>query len=320
MHRALLKKSLHETKLLFAGCAIWLFLFSWIRVWIVSRLERGRFQAIIEQLGDVVSTFSPVPLSHFLTFTGRIAYVYEEPLALLVVLAFAISRGSDVVSGEFNRGTLEMLLAQPVSRWQVMTSQACVTILGIACLASVLWIGTYTGIQTTKAKLERQPQIELGFKMSVPVPFTKPVIEKVPMATQVDPVHFIPAAVNLFCLGFCFAGGVSLLSACDRYRWRTVGLAIAFLVLQTVIKVLGVAAKDWRWLRYCSVFNAYEPQKFVEIALNRPDYVWTWSMPGPAETTLFGPLVYDAVLLGLGAAFYLAALVVFTKRDISAPL
>ena len=47
---------------------------------------------------------------------------------------FAIARGSDVVSGELGRGTLEMLLAQPVSRLQVLYTQAAVTLVCLLLL------------------------------------------------------------------------------------------------------------------------------------------------------------------------------------------
>src|SRR5262249_569700 len=161
------------------------------------------------------------------------------------------------VSGELNRGTMEMLLAQPISRSQVILSQAMVVVWGLVLLAAATWVGTFVGIHTSRAKIERQPSLNMPLGYNVPLPFLKAKIEKVPMRSQVDPRQFIPAAVNLFCLGFCFAGGASLLSACDRYRWRTVGLSISFLVVQTVCKLLGVAAKDWHWLKNLSVFSAY---------------------------------------------------------------
>jgi ABC-2 type transport system permease protein len=135
----------------------------------------------------------------------------------------------------------------------------------------------------------------------------------------VDVHHFWPAVVNLFCLGFCFAGLTSLLSSVDRYRWRTVGLAIGLLVVQIVIKLFGVALKS-KLALLCTFMTAFEPQWCVELAVNHADEAWLFTRPGPADTWLWGPLTAHAVLLTLGVAGYAGAIAIFTRRDLPAPL
>jgi ABC-2 type transport system permease protein len=324
MNRALIKKSLHETRLLFAACAVWLFAFCWIRVWIVSSMEETRFANILELLGDnLVKTLSPVSLSQLTSFTGRIALAWDDGLVVFVMLAFAIARGSDVVSGELNRGTLEMLLAQPVSRLQVLTSQALVTVTCIALLSVATWAGTWMGIQTTQARIEKTAMlIKIPFGPALPNPFAAKEIEKVPMRSQVEPQSFAPAAVNLFCFGLCFAGGASLLSACDRFRWRTIGIALALFVLQAIAKVVGVLKQDtlFAGLKYISALTAYEPSRLVEIAVHQPEHTWALTMPTANSGWTIGPVGYDLVLAALGIVCYIAAAVVFAKRDLPAPL
>src|SRR5205085_11716340 len=114
MNVVLFKKCITETRLLFAGLGLLLFVFCWLRVFIVSRLQTSQFAAIVEQLWDQLKDFWPVPLDQLLTYTGRIAVGYNEPVVVFGASIFAIARGSDVVSGELSRGTMEMLLAQPV--------------------------------------------------------------------------------------------------------------------------------------------------------------------------------------------------------------
>jgi ABC-2 type transport system permease protein len=324
MNRALLKKSLHEAKVLFAACAAWLFGFCWIRVWIVSSMEESRFANILDLLGDnLVKTLSPVSIQHLVSFTGRIALAYDDGLVVFVMLAFAISRGSDVVAGELGRGTLEMVLAQPVSRLQVLLSQAVVTVAALALLATATFLGTWAGIQTTQAKIERQPALlKIPFGPEIPNPFAKTEIEKVPMRTQVKLQSFAPAALNLFCLGLCFAGGTSFLSACDRFRWRTIGITLALFVLQAIAKIVGVLKKDtvFEGLKYVSALTAFEPSRLVEIAVQQPEYAWSFTMTTSSGDFGWGPLAYDLLLVGLGVAGYVAAAVVFSKRDLPAPL
>jgi ABC-2 type transport system permease protein len=322
MNRALIKKSLHETQLLFAACAVWLFAFCWIRVWIVSSMEETRFANILELLGDnLVKTLSPVSLAHLTSFTGRIALAWDDGLVVIVMLAFAITRGSDVVSGELNRGTLEMLLAQPVSRLQVIVSQALVTVTAIGLLSVATWLGTWMGIQTTQARVERQATLlKIPFGPALSNPFAKPEIERVPMRTRVDPQSLAPAAVNLFSFGLCFAGIASLLSASDRFRWRTIGIALGLFVLQAIAKVVGVLKKDFEWLKYISALTVYEPSRLVEIAVQQPEYAWALTMPGAGGEQALGPLGYDLILVAIGLTCYVAAAVVFAKRDLPAPL
>ena len=115
MNRALWKKAFSESKWLLVFCALGLFLFCLLRVWLVSRVEMSRFAEIIGQLWDDIEQFSTVPLAHLLTYPGRVAVVFNEPMVVLIVTVWAVARGSDVVSGEVGRGTMEMLLAQPTS-------------------------------------------------------------------------------------------------------------------------------------------------------------------------------------------------------------
>ena len=113
MNRAILKKCLTEVRLLFAACAVCLFLFCWVRMFIVSRIPSQSFAAIIEQLlgalGDMKDIL-PVPLSQFLSYSGRVALTYDEPVVVFSLSIFAIARGSDAISGELNRGKLGRLL------------------------------------------------------------------------------------------------------------------------------------------------------------------------------------------------------------------
>ena len=120
MNRALLKKSLFESLLLLVACAIAVYALCFLHVWFVSRLELSEFAKVIEPLWKKYNKFSPVSLDQLLTYPGRIARAYSEPMVTLCIAVWAIARGSDVVSGEVGRGSMEMLLSQPVSRVQVL--------------------------------------------------------------------------------------------------------------------------------------------------------------------------------------------------------
>ena len=340
MNRAVLKKCLQEVRLLWAACAAALFAFCWVRVYIVSRLEMSSFASIVEKLWDKWKDFSPVPLSQLLSYSGRIALTYDEPIVVLCISVFAIARGSDAISGEINRGTMELLLAQPVSRLQALYSQATVTVTGLALLALLSWCGVWCGIHTISVKedapsrsfqipglpeLPSTPPTKFAklpfFPLPIPTEFKEREKIRVPMSQRVNTDNILPGAFNLGCLGFCLAGISTFVSAFDRYRWRTIGLVTGFYVLQMVCKILGMAIKEVGWLRQLTIFTPYEPQKFIAAAVHTPQDVWSVALYDSAGTFLEpGPLGYNLILLGLGLGCYVAAGIVFHKRDLPAPL
>src|SRR5436190_8110439 len=330
MNRAVLKKCLLEARLLWGACALGLFAFCWVRVYIVSRLEMSSFASIIEKLWDKVKDFSPVPLSQLLSYSGRIAVTYDEPIVVLCISIFAIARGTDAISGEVNRGTMELLLAQPVSRLQALYSQAVVTVSGLILLALISWCGVWCGIHTFSVKedapanslhipglpFEIPTQVPVPTKvmqipfLQVPIPIAFQQAEKirVPLSQRVNSENIFPGAFNLACFGFCLAGISTLVSAFDRYRWRTIGLVVGFYVVQMVCKLLGMAIKEVSWLRQLSIFTPYEPQKFIAAAVHTPEEAWAIALYNSAGQFVEpGPLGYSLILLFLGAVGYAAA-------------
>jgi ABC-2 type transport system permease protein len=323
MNRVLLRKCISEVQLLFIASGLLLFTFCWVRIFIVASIDTGSFATIVDKLWDNYGRLSPVPFSQLMTYTGRIAIGYDEPMVVFCVAIFAIARGSAAVSGELSRGTMEMLLAQPISRLQALYSQAAVTISCLALLSVCSWCGTFTGIQTARAT-------ELAPAKSITVPLLEWKIPlslgsgekiRVPMRDRVQSKHFVPGAMNLFCFGVCMAGLATLASACDRYRWRTIGILSAFFVVQMIFKVLSRAFDSTEWLQYFTILSAYEPQRLVYIAADVPALNWSWWVPADERhPSMAGPLLYYIVLLTIGLGSYIAAGFVFQKRDLPAPL
>lgn len=322
MNRALIKKCIGEAQWLWLACAAALFAFCWFRVWLISRLSIGQFESIIENFREY-ERFSPVPFEQLFTFSGRVAMMYSEPLVVLCVSIFAIARGSDCVSGEIGRGTMEMLLAQPVSRLQVLSTHAAVTLTGVLLLSLTTWLGMTAGISTTYVKEQApQPTVKVPWTgIEIPNPLAKREVLRVPLSEKVDHRDFVPAIANLFSLGVFLAGLSTFVSSWDRYRWRTIGLVVGFYVVQLIIKVAALSSDSLGWLTYCSVFTAYEPEALVSVAVNFPDEAWSiLRFDSDGNFRRLGPLGYDLVLLVLGWIAYTASAIIFCKRDLPAPL
>ena len=141
------------------------------------------------------------------------------------------------------------------------------------------------------------------------------------MSEKVDARQLLPATANLFCFGVILSGLATLLSAGDRYRWRTIGIVTAFFVVQMIIKVIAVSADELHWLIYFTFMGAYEPLQLTSVCIHEPHQLWSfvitdadgrWIEPGPLGSNL--------TLLLLGGLSYAASFLVFLRRDLPAPI
>ena len=208
--------------------------FPWIYIWLSSQIPMPAFQdVLLRAIPQDWQRLSGVPFSEVATHAGRVALAFVDPVVVLAATVWGIARGSDAVSGQLERGTMEMVLAQPVTRREVFVSQACATTAGAAALAAVLWLGTWMGIASG------------------------------PWAGAVAPSRYLPAAANVFGLMVCIAGIASLVSALDSHRWRSIGLLCGFYVVSILAKLIGRMSRPFEWVGCLSILNAYEPQRLV---------------------------------------------------------
>jgi ABC-2 type transport system permease protein len=183
--------------------------------------------------------------------------------------------------------------------------------------------GTAAGIYTMQVKEDLPPpSIGIpGIGLRIPLSLRNPEKISVPMSEKTKVSYFVPGAVNLFCLGVAVAGFSTLVSSMDRYRWRTIGIVVGVYVVMIIVKLLGQAINEVAWLQYLSIFTAYEPQKFVSIALHEPAMAWALAMrDAEGQFKELGPLGYNLVMVGSGVVCYALAGVVFGRRDLPAPL
>ncbi|MEO5941054.1 MAG: ABC transporter permease subunit [Candidatus Limnocylindrales bacterium] len=76
---------------------------------------------------------------------GAVAVGYIHPISIILISIFAIGFAASAVAGERQRGTLEVLLARPISRRRVYTTLlvAVLSFVGLVLIASIL--GTVLG-------------------------------------------------------------------------------------------------------------------------------------------------------------------------------
>src|SRR5262249_744029 len=68
-----------------------------------------------------------------------------HPLTITVVCVWAVGRATGAIAGEIDRGTMELLLAQPLARFRLILAHLCVDLLTIPVLCLCLWAGNWLG-------------------------------------------------------------------------------------------------------------------------------------------------------------------------------
>jgi ABC-2 type transport system permease protein len=104
-----------------------------------------------QQIKQVVdSGIIPKQLMNFgggdpFTLAGSIALGYIHPIAIILVSIFAIGFCVSAVAGERQRGTLEVLLARPVSRRTLYVTELVAALLFIGLILLAAIVGTLIG-------------------------------------------------------------------------------------------------------------------------------------------------------------------------------
>jgi ABC-2 type transport system permease protein len=325
MNKALWKKCFSESAILFVAIALGTAGFAWFRVHVVGEVDTSSFQKILDLLPEEWLKFTTVDVDWLISYVGRTALTLDEPFLIMMIAIWSIVRGSDVVSGEISRGTMEMLLAQPVSRQQTFVVHSLVTLLGVLLLVLITWFGMWLAVQTTTVQVAPQPDPDVWEQMMSPFALWLPdrEIELVDrrMAEFVNAGVFWPGLLNLFLLGCFIAGLATLFSSFDRFRWRTLGIVVSIYMVAAMIKILGMSSESLRWTGWLTFFSLYEPELSIKQCQTDPSSFWQLlSRDESGAWQGFGQLGHNLWLLAGTALFFAGGYRIFRERDIPAPL
>ncbi len=102
------------------------------------------FQELVDSLPEAMrNLFMGSSVVDFLSPTGYLNSRLFAFLAPALFLVYAIGQGTGGVAGEEERGTLELLLSSPISRWRVALEKFGTLVLGTLVLTIVLFVGLW---------------------------------------------------------------------------------------------------------------------------------------------------------------------------------
>jgi ABC-2 type transport system permease protein len=238
--------------------------------------------------------------------TDFLAVELLHPVVITLACIWAVGRAAGAVAGELDRGTMELLLSQPVPRNRLILAHLLVDCVVIPALCLSIVAGTRVGLAAVGPFAVDYSVLD---KIKTPVP-----IPRGPAVLAVDASPQPGAVTNLAALMFAVSGLTMAVSAANRSRWRAMGVAVLAVVGMFVANVVGQLWDSAALLRPLTLFFYYQPQ---DIWLAHDWFV------DPGESWGGRPLVQlpaTGVLAGVGVVGYLIALRVFTRRDLPAPL
>ncbi len=238
-------------------------------------------ETIFKGPGQIVQAIMGGENIHIDRALDMISIAYVHPLTIFILSTWAIGRASGAIAGEIDRGTMELLLAQPIRRGQIVLAHLLVDIITIPILCLCMWAGTWIGASLVGFVGNDQPSL------------------------AVDPAAFAPGLLNVFLLVFAISGVTMCLSAAGRFRWRVLGFAVALALLQFLTNLVGQLWEPAAPIRPCTIFYYYQPQSLI-LSPTWYDQASCW--------------LHLGVLAGVGCAGYVLALWIFCRRDLPAPL
>jgi len=177
------------------------------------------------------------------TLPGAVTLGTQHPLVLAMIGIFAIGATSTAIAGERQRGTLEVLLARPISRTTVYASITAGLLLVVAAVLFAFLAGFVVGAAI------------------------QGVLNELPLE------HMPMVLLNGFLLWGTFSTfGLAASVSFDR-PGPAIGLTLAYLIVNYFFEILGSLWQEAEWTQEFSLFHHFQPTEILTGALDPIDLV-----------------------------------------------
>jgi len=179
---------------------------------------------------------------NFFSVPGALTLGLEHPLAIAFVGIFAVGATVGAVAGERERGTLEVLLARPISRRKLYTTLMAAAVLLVGFVVAALLVGQVVGL----ALQSLTDEVSLGWM----------------------PLVFL----NGLLLWSAFAAfGMAASVSFDRHS-PALGVTMAFVLINYFLEILGSLWRDVQWSQQYSLFHYFQPGEILTGKANPFDF------------------------------------------------
>lgn len=268
MNRGLLQKAALEIWPATLMCGVLLFAVEAILAYVmpIFRAQISEAMMQIQFVRTFVGAMLGIDTSDQLGPAAFLAFPWVHPVVLALVWTHALVCCTRVPAGEIDRGTADVTLTLPVTRWGVLRAEtlvwllAGVTILALALAGSQL-VGHYVDP-------EGRPEIP----------------------------RLLVVLANLFCMYLAVGGLAWLVSAASDRRGPAMILVFVILLASFLLNFLAQFWTVAQRIAFLGILDYYRPLYIVR------DGAVPWRDMG--------------VLAGVGVGLWIAAGIVFSRRDV----
>jgi len=242
MNRGLIEKSLRDVVPATAGFAVLLLLAEGVISFVLPQVQTEMLTFILKMpfARAMVSAMLGAPVTGDMGDQLLHAIPWVHPLALIIVFAHAVTLATRVPVAEIDRGTIDVLLGLPVSRWQVYFWHGAVWAAGGIVVLACGLLGNRIGAGLAGSEMASTSRLMI-------------------------------AIANGYCLYLAVGGLGALISCASNSRGRAVGLFIALIL---VSDLLGFMAGFWppsKHVEFLSLLYYYRP--FLVLQTGQ----WPWA-------------------------------------------
>ncbi len=199
------------------------------------------------------------------SFDGFLTLEYFSLMWVIIAAPFAISVATAAFAGEIEKGTMELLLSQPIPRSAISFSRMVYLNIGLLLIIIATMLPVIIGAPLVNAKLNTGGVLALGLQ------------------------GFL-LLLSIGAIGFLF-------SALSSDRGRAIFMVVGILIASYALDILAQFSDAVDKLHFLSLFDYYDPYRY----LHSSDIAW-------------GDL---AILAGVTVVAFMAATVIFQRRDIA---
>jgi ABC-2 type transport system permease protein len=239
--------SLKRVRAMLVALAVLLFAFQFLLTQVAGYLQRrSAFSALSALMPDFVRTLAGPSSLAFLSFSGVVGLGYFHPIVMTSLVGVAIAIATEPAA-EVEHRFVDLSLARPIARTQVITRTVIVTVVATASIVAMMALGTWTGLACC----------------------TAPDVER-PSAALVASL-----AANLTAVALCWSG-VALAAAAGVRRRAVAGAVAGGAALAAyLLDYLGRAWEPAGAASRLSPFHYFEPMSLV---LGEPLRAWNLSV------------------------------------------
>ena len=182
------------------------------------------FLAFLNMLPSIVKTALGGDMLQSGSMSALLTIGYQHPFVMFLYMLYAVGTPTGLLTGEVQRGTMELILSRPVTKTQVYLCAMILTLAGMFALVTVMFLGTVAAVQI--------------YEFSEPIPLNL----------------FFRIAVNAGLLAGTFGAFALLCAAAFGRLYSAIGVAVAFLTINYFVAIVAEWWPTLHFLRKATLF------------------------------------------------------------------